>query len=139
MDNIDYQVFLNIGNSLIGHYDQTYYKNTNSLYLESLQKKIKNYLDEKSILELKLRQLKIKNKLLEVKIGDLNDKLYLRNIRYSGTANFIATNSFLFRNKLMGLIEKYEKNSKYINLTKDRIDFIDFNISRIKIYIDSFN
>jgi hypothetical protein len=39
----------------------------------------------------------------------------------------------------MALIEKYEKNSKYINLTKDRIDFIGFNISKIKIYIDSFN
>jgi len=137
MDNIDYQIFLNIGNSLIEHNDKTYYKNTNSLYLESLQKKIKNYLDEKSILESRLRQLKLKNKLLEIKIGDLNDKLYLRNIRYSSAANFIATNSLLFRHKLMALIEKYEKNSKNINLTKDRIDFIDFNISKIKIYIDS--
>jgi hypothetical protein len=38
MDNIDYQIFLSIGNSLIDHNDKTYYKNTNSLYLESLQK-----------------------------------------------------------------------------------------------------
>lgn len=70
-------------------------------------------MDEKSILESNLRQLKLKNKLLEIKIGDLNDKLatelYLINIRYSSVSNFIATNSLLFRHKLMALIEKYEK------------------------------
>jgi hypothetical protein len=71
-------------------------------------------LDEKSILESNLRQLKLKNKLLEIKIGDLNDKLDIINIRYSSVANFIATNSLLFRHKLMALIEKYEKNRKIL-------------------------
>ena len=71
-------------------------------------------MDEKSILESNLRQLKLKNKLLEIKIGDLNDKLDIINIRYSSVANFIATNSLLFRHKLMALIEKYEKNRKIL-------------------------
>jgi len=133
MDNIDYQIFLNIGNSLIDHYDETLYKNTNSVYVESPQKKIKTYLYEKNILESQLRQFKLDHKLLEIRIGDLNDKLYLRNIRYSSVSSFITTNSFLFRHKLIVLIEKYEKISKNINLIKDRIDFIDFNISKIKI------
>jgi hypothetical protein len=136
INNIDYQ---NIGNSLIGHYDNPYYKNTNNLHLDFLQKKIKIYLNEKDILELQLRQINSENKLLEIKIRDLNDKLHLRNIRYSCIANFICTNAFVFRHNLILSTEKYDKNSKDMNLAKDRISFIDFNISRIKIYIDMCN
>ena len=136
INNIDYQ---NIGNLLIAHYNNPYYKNTNNLHLDFLQKKIKNYLNEKDSLELQLRQINSENKLLEIKIRDLTDKLNLRNIRYSCIANFICTNAFVFRHNLILSIEKYDKNSKDINLAKDRISVIDFNISRIKIYIDMCN
>ena len=124
--DVEYQMFINVGTSLVR-------KNDN---IEKMLKKKTKYLKKKQLIRIQVAQIEKENELLSRQIISLNDKLHLKNIRYSCLSNFIATNLFDLNNYIISLMGKYNCNIEHANKIKQKYYPINLKLHELNLRIN---
>lgn len=152
MENIDPEVFLRIGQSLMQNDAYEYYSEINSTkksyqeykseYLQKLFQQIESLKEKRAILlneyndRIKLNENSIKKiTYLNNKLGKNNNNLNLNN-KLGSTTTFLSLRNLQLKKNLQETIENNISNSQKLFDLEKEISLVDLCIRKTKIFVD---